>query len=588
MQKIKYKLMASLIMVGVICVLLLAGYDVFSTIRSNDKDIADYRTVLYEQFDRNIKLQVNTVHSLVQEIYNQQQKGLLTEADARKRAADLVRSLRFDDGNYFWIDTTEGVNVVLLGRPAEGKSRIADVDKKGNLFIKNLLDAATKDGGGYSDYWFPKPNEEAPLPKRAYTQQFKPYGWVIGTGNWVDNIDKLVALKAEEKNKDLQRSIAVTAGIALLGILLAAVMAQIISKKIATPISLVADGVQQVANGNLAGPNLPVTTEDEIGQLTASFNAMKHSLRNLIQETAESSEQLIAASEELFATSEQAAQASAQVATSTTAVAQGADNQVHSVQKTASVVEEMSNQIEQIALKVSTMSDTSEKTARSAHSGGEVLKVAIGQMNSIEQTVSGSAAVVAKLGTRSQEIGQIVDTIAGIAGQTNLLALNAAIEAARAGEQGRGFAVVAEEVRKLAEQSQEAAKQIADLIQEIQSDTGKAVNAMDLGTKEVKTGAEVVAGTGKAFQEISDMVKEVSSHVHELSHTVQHLAEGGLTISNAMASVEEISRNASMETQTVSAATEQQAASMHEIAAASRSLSQLAERLQASVIQFRL
>lgn len=146
------------------------------------------------------------------------------------------------------------------------------------------------------------------------------------------------------------------------------------------------------------------------------------------------------------------------------------------------------------------------------------------------------------MGERSKEIGQIVDTISGIAGQTNLLALNAAIEAARAGEQGRGFAVVAEEVRKLAEQSQEAAKKIAELIGEIQGDTDKAVIAMNEGTREVKTGAEVVNVAGAAFREIAEMVTQVSGQVKEISAALQQMASGSRQVASSVKKIDELSR----------------------------------------------
>ncbi|MDF2930508.1 MAG: methyl-accepting chemotaxis sensory transducer, partial [Anaerospora sp.] len=189
---------------------------------------------------------------------------------------------------------------------------------------------------------------------------------------------------------------------------------------------------------------------------------------------------------------------------------------------------------------------------------------------------------------RSKEIGQIVDTISGIAGQTNLLALNAAIEAARAGEQGRGFAVVAEEVRKLAEQSQNAAKQIATLISEIQGDTDKAVSAMNAGTREVKLGAEVVNASGVAFQEIVAMILKGSNQTKEISVAIEHIAAGSGQIVNSVNEINELSKTASAEAQTVSAATEEQAASMEEVASASQSLSHLAVNLQDDVSKFRI
>lgn len=209
-------------------------------------------------------------------------------------------------------------------------------------------------------------------------------------------------------------------------------------------------------------------------------------------------------------------------------------------------------------------------------------------MLQIEETVNTSAQVVAKLGERSKELGQIVDTISGIAGQTNLLALNAAIEAARAGEQGRGFAVVAEEVRKLAEQSREAAKKIEALIAEIQVDTEKAVVAMTNGTREVKKGTEAVNDAGVAFREITDLVTQVSSQVKEISVAIIETATGSQQIVGSVKKIDDLSKNAAGEAQSVSSATEEQLASMEEIASASQALTHLAEEMLATVRHFKI
>jgi methyl-accepting chemotaxis protein len=588
MTKLKYRLIAALFATSFVCVFILSCYSVWSTIQRNEADIQEYRAMLYEQFDRSIKLEVETAHSLVQKLYTEQQQGVLSEAEAKKQAAALVRDLRFDNGNYFWIDTTEGINVVLLGRDVEGKSRLELVDAKGNKFIRDIINSGLQPAGGYTDYWFPKPNEKEDLPKRGYSLLFKPYNWIIGTGNWVDDIEANVAAKAAANKRQLLSDIWIAVLIAIIGLSISVCMALYISRKISDPIVAAAEGVRQIATGNLGIADLPVNARDETGMLSLSVNEMKASLRELIREVADSSNQVAAASQELTATSEQTALASSQVAASTTEMARGSENQVQVISRASGAIEHMSVNIEQITDKVKAVAEVSGKTATAAGDGEQAVYSAIKQMTNIEKTVTDSAAVVSKLGERSQEIGQIIDTIAGIAGQTNLLALNAAIEAARAGEQGRGFAVVAEEVRKLAEQSHGATQQIAGLIQEIQADTERAVKAMGTGTGEVKLGTSLVSSAETAFHEISAMVNQVSLQVNEVTVAVQQVAQGSQAVVSSIQQVETIARDAAAETGTISAATEEQTASMEEIASASQSLAQLAEKIQAAVAKFRV
>jgi methyl-accepting chemotaxis protein len=248
----------------------------------------------------------------------------------------------------------------------------------------------------------------------------------------------------------------------------------------------------------------------------------------------------------------------------------------------------MSAGIQQIAANTNQVAAQSAQAANKAKEGDKAVVKAVTQMVQVENTVNTSAQVVAKLGERSKEIGQIVDTISGIAGQTNLLALNAAIEAARAGEQGRGFAVVAEEVRKLAEQSQEAARKIAELIGEIQGDTDKAVLAMNEGTREVKNGNEVVNAAGTAFKEIAELVTQVSGQVREISAAIQQMASGSQQIVGAVKKIDLLSKKSADEAQSVSAATEEQLASMEEIAASSQALVIMAKELTKAVGEFKV
>lgn len=327
MKQIKYKLI--LVMVGMCAfmALVLGSYNIWSVINNKNVAIKEYRQVLQEQFDRNIRLETETAVSMVNVIYKQQQQSLLTEEQAKSQAANLLRDLRFDKNSYFWADTAEGVNIVLLGRDTEGKSRINDKDANGTLYIQEIIKNGMKDGGGYSDYWFPKPNEQQATPKRAYTLLFKPYNWVIGTGNWVDDIDKLVVNQEQIYYDAMIRDILFTSGLVLLVLIGTAIVAWYISRKISSPIIELSNSVREIAKGNLC-TIVNIHSEDELGQLGKAVNVMTNELGSLIKQLATSSEQLAASSEELTASSEQSAQAANQVAGTITEVALGAEKQL--------------------------------------------------------------------------------------------------------------------------------------------------------------------------------------------------------------------------------------------------------------------
>ncbi|HWR40355.1 MAG TPA: methyl-accepting chemotaxis protein [Patescibacteria group bacterium] len=376
--------------------------------------------------------------------------------------------------------------------------------------------------------------------------------------------------------------------VTLLCLLLSCLLAVFIGRKVSVPIIKLKNEAQVIAAGDIRERNLQIESQDELGELAQSIGDMGGQLRQLLSHVQHDSESLAASSEELTAISEQCAEATNQVATTIVDLADGLQTQAKAIETTRAVTEQITDGIDQVAHNANDASVMAEKATKAAEEGSRTLSAAVRQMGHIEKTVADSAQVVTTLGNRSQEIGQIVDTIAGIAGQTNLLALNAAIEAARAGEQGRGFAVVAEEVRKLAEQSQGAASKIADLIGEIQTETGKAVTAMSNGTQEVVTGAAVVNTAVQSFQEIVDLVNQVSDRIKGISGQIQQLTAGSHKIVTAIRDIDKVSSDTADHTQSVSAATEEQSASMEEIASSSQALARMAEELKISVGKFRI
>jgi methyl-accepting chemotaxis protein len=403
-----------------------------------------------------------------------------------------------------------------------------------------------------------------------------------------------VAVPTSEEFAPIAKLKWIFAGLFILALLLAIMVVNKLADRIVRPLREMVEYIKKVSEGDFTEKTLLQTNkiqtnpQDEIGQLGAAMRVMRTKLQAMLQQVASATEEVTSASNHLKSGANESAQAANQIAASVANMAEGAERQVSVVNSSAMDIEQMALGSREIANNTGNVAAAAAGAAKAAKDGSLAISSAVAQMTNIEETVTESTKVVTKLGERSKEIGQIVDTIAGIAGQTNLLALNAAIEAARAGEQGRGFAVVADEVRKLAEQSQDAAKQIATLIGEIQNETDNAVQTMHTGTRVVKTGSETVDSAGKAFNQIVVLIEQVSTQIDKMSASTQQMANGSQHVVTAMQEIGTINKENVAETQTVSAATEEQSASMEEISSSCDDLSRLANELRDNLQKFRI
>ncbi|WP_196593695.1 HAMP domain-containing methyl-accepting chemotaxis protein [Pectinatus sottacetonis] len=335
-------------------------------------------------------------------------------------------------------------------------------------------------------------------------------------------------------------------------------------------------------------PKSSLQDKSEFGIVSQALDTMRANIKKLVTHSSLLSDHLASASEELTASADQSAQAANQIATSVTEVANSAGSQLQLAGNADNLTQQISGAIDQVALNIQTVSGAAEKTANTANNGEDAINHAVTQMKTIEEKTNSTADVIGDLEEKSKQIGQIVDVISNISGQTNLLALNAAIEAARAGEAGKGFAVVAEEVRKLAEQSQDAAKKITELIEQVQAKTDNAVSFMDASKKEVETGAAVISNAGESFKEILHMIRSITDQIRDISAAIEEVTGHTLNVVDAVQKIDTESKKSSEETQTISAATEEQSASVEEIASASRHLAEMAEELQHAIKEFRI
>ena len=403
-----------------------------------------------------------------------------------------------------------------------------------------------------------------------------------------------ITLQEEQIKADLQnssqkakRAVQISLAAAAFSVVLGLAIGSYAARKIRRQINNMALGADKIASGDLT-VQIRAESHDEIGHLAAALTTMAARLRELVEKVQYSSEHLAAASEQLLSGAEHSSNSAAKVSTAIRSVAEGTALQSNASQNVTQTVRNMSDTVAMIAANTDTVSETSTQAAASASEGKAAVERAILQMSNIEKVVSDSASIVGELGQRSAAIGQISDTISGIAAQTNLLALNASIEAARAGEQGRGFAVVADEVRKLAEESQTAAKQISSLIHLIQADTARAIKAMQAGTSEVRRGGEVVDQTGASFAQISQLIERVSAEMGNVSASIQELSGSSQEIVGVVHRMEQISHDSAGQASFITSATDEQTTSVAEIASASKELAGLAAELQAAVQVFRV
>ncbi|KAA0547155.1 methyl-accepting chemotaxis protein [Bacillus sp. BGMRC 2118] len=354
------------------------------------------------------------------------------------------------------------------------------------------------------------------------------------------------------------------------------------------PLLLVTRVAKQVATGNLGVAKLQTTLKDEVGDLSRSINQMVDNLKELISTVVSTSEQVAATSEELAASADVTGEMSNQIAKTTSSIATGTNRQSEELQ---SILEKMEQAVTQVNTGNAAVEDTlvnANQSTKEANQGNEAINEAIQHLSTVTSTVEFATDSIQKLGKRSEEIGGIITVITEISNQTNLLALNAAIEAARAGEHGKGFAVVASEVRKLAEQSNNAASQITELIEDIQSETKVTVNTMETNLESVKEQVGLIQKGGQALVKIVQNVKDTEDGVLHMKSVLNQINDHISGVLYSTQQMNEIIEEAAAFTEEAAASTEEQAATIEEVASSANELAKTAEELQVKLKVFTL
>lgn len=497
--------------------------------------------ILRRDYDRLIRTQVETAVSLLDYHHSRYRAGTISPDEARRDAADALRALRYGEEGYFWADTVEGVNVVLLGRDTEGTNRLTARDEKGFDFIRAIIDAGLQSGGGYTDYWFPRSAGGEAEPKRGYSLLYEPFGWVVGTGNYIDDIAREVALLRNANLVRFRRLLITLAIVSVVSISLFSLLIVALGRRLTRPLGSVSAALTEIAKG--AGDltqRLMVASSDEVGTVARSFDEFVASLQRMIGDIKGATGTLGELGNDLSVNMEETAAAVNEITANIESLKRQVHNQGEQVDITASSVEELTRNIEalndQVSREVATIDSTThtigamlagvEHMLGSAGTTREQLETLHSKIDHGNRAAQEMGSAVEQMAERSKHLQEANSFVVGIASQTNLLAMNAAIEAAHAGESGRGFSVVAEEIRKLADKAAEQSKRIAEEIRGMEHDIGVSVAVTDQARR--------------LFGEIHGTVSQVDGVFSQLAQEVQSHGNQGRTIRDALGELTDI------------------------------------------------
>lgn len=528
-------------------------------------------------------------------------------ADQMEKIADIRAYMLYKDPKY--MKDYESVNqhqdetfnaIENLDKSEQTKSYLAELRENDNKYDEGCqqIAAAVKAGD------MPKAMQLA-----ATVKEFAGTFQTI-SGEWEEAVDKTSNEAIARTESEAQTGETITYTVAAVAIIASVLLGLFLSRSISKPVNALSQAAAELSKGNLTVAVPEVKTKDEVEGLAKAFGVMVQNLRELIRSINETAESVASTSEQLSSNTDETAKATEQVAnaiqeiargsaeqvnyvnnTMTTVgevnraiqqIASGAQEQAHNIMTTAEMVNQMAQSIQDVAASAQTVALTAGKTKAAAGNGGTAVKQTIVGMEDIKNKVYESANKIKELGEHSQQIGEIIQVIDDIAEQTNLLALNAAIEAARAGEHGKGFAVVADEVRKLAERSGKATKEIAELITNIQKLTDSAVKAMDEGTGQVEQGSGLAIVAGNALKEILATVEETYTQVQNISAAAEQISASSQEVVRAIDNVSAITEENTAATEQLTAASHQVGSSIEGVASVTEEASAASEEVSAS------
>lgn len=543
--KVRTKMLVlGLIVIGVVIGICIGFFNSISKI--NQASLERMKDIMMEDYDNKIKEQVDNAISMLSAVYTKHEEGEYTLEEAEALGADLLRAMRYGEGGYFWADTYEGDNVVLLGNETEGTNRMEAKDANGYQMVKEIIRVGQEPDGGYSDYYFPKEGGTEPLPKRSYSKSFEPFGWVIGTGNYIDDINMLLDENQKEQEVFLRDTTTVLLSITAVMLAIVILFALLIATEITKSLKTALNYNRVIGDGDFTAslPDRFLSRKDDFGVLSRVMDHMKNNLRDLI---AEIHGDIHVIKEMTGNINDKVSEVNLEIET----VSATTQELAASMEETAASAQEitaMSQEIETSARNIAGKSKEGAGRVADILKRAEKAKEDTKEDHQAARDINNRIRAELKQALENikivEEITVLSDSIMGITSQTNMLALNASIEAARAGEAGKGFAVVAEQIRILAEQSRQAVANIQTITVQVKEAVSElslyAKQLMDFVSTDVSKSYNSFEETAQAYEKDSQFVDGL---VSEFSKEAAHLLE---SVTGIMEAIEEVG-NASNE-----------------------------------------
>ncbi|EJL07395.1 methyl-accepting chemotaxis protein [Pseudomonas chlororaphis] len=509
------------------------------------------RDDLYQAKAQKTQHVVQTANGVLAYFQGLESAGSLDRATAQKQALSAIRNLRYDQSDYFWINDLTPVMVMHPTNPKlDGQNLAAIRDPDGFAVFNEMVAIAKAKGAGMVNYRWPKPGASEPVQKTSYVQLFQPWGWIIGSGVYIDDV------QAEFRSQVVKASVG---GIAIA--LLMALLVLLIARSIVRPLQETVHAMANIASGESdLTRTLDTHGQDEVTELARHFNGFTAKLRLVVSQLQVSAAALAQSSADLGNNASQAQERSQQ--------------QSQQMELVATAINEVTYGVQDVAKNAEHAASEMRDAEAQAQQGQVNIDGSLQQIDRLSATIDQAVEVIRTLAQESTQIGSVLEVIHSIAEQTNLLALNAAIEAARAGEQGRGFAVVADEVRLLAQRTQKSTAEIQSMIERLQGHSEAAVKVIGDSSRasqqtieQAGLAGESLNAIGQALRNLNGLNASIASATLQQAHVVEDINQN-------------VTQAAGLSHSTALAAEQSSAASLH--------LKELSEQLNGLLRQFRV